>query len=150
MTELLERAPGLDAVFAANDLMATGALRVLRERGLSVPADVSLVGFDDTEQVAEAADPPLTTVRQDIEGMGRLMAALLLRTLARGRAATMRRRPAGIGDHPDDAGAPRLVLSTAPGARAKPARRRTPAAAPLWERRRGGRGTVGDPAAVTR
>ncbi|GAA3069691.1 hypothetical protein GCM10020254_11830 [Streptomyces goshikiensis] len=88
MTELLERAPGLDAVFAANDLMATGALRVLRERGLSVPADVSLVGFDDTEQVAEAADPPLTTVRQDIEGMGRLMAALLLRTLARGRAAT--------------------------------------------------------------
>ncbi|MFZ3468030.1 LacI family DNA-binding transcriptional regulator [Streptomyces sp. 4.24] len=81
MAELLERSPGLDAVFAANDLMATGALGVLRERGRSVPGDVALVGFDDAELVAESADPPLTTVRQDIEGMGRLMARLLLRTL---------------------------------------------------------------------
>lgn len=81
MAELLERCPRLDAVFAANDLMATGALGVLRERGLSVPGDVALVGFDDAELVAETADPPLTTVRQDIEGMGRLMARLLLRTL---------------------------------------------------------------------
>lgn len=81
MAELLDRCPDLDAVFAANDLMATGALGVLRERGRSVPGDVALVGFDDAEQVAESADPPLTTVRQDIEGMGRLMARLLLRTL---------------------------------------------------------------------
>ncbi|MFF1337517.1 LacI family DNA-binding transcriptional regulator [Streptomyces sp. NPDC058290] len=81
MAELLERCPDLDAVFAANDLMATGALRVLRERGLAVPGDVALVGFDDAELVAESADPPLTTVRQDIEGMGHLMARLLLRTL---------------------------------------------------------------------
>ncbi|MFF4293543.1 LacI family DNA-binding transcriptional regulator [Streptomyces vinaceus] len=83
MAGLLERRPDLDAVFAANDLMATGALRVLRERGLDVPGDVALVGFDDAELVAEAAEPPLTTVRQDIEGMGRLMAQLLLRTLNR-------------------------------------------------------------------
>ncbi|MYT24681.1 substrate-binding domain-containing protein [Streptomyces sp. SID7760] len=83
MAALLERRPDLDAVFAANDLMATGALRVLRERGLTVPGDVALVGFDDAELVAETADPPLTTVRQDIEGMGRLMAQLLLRTLNR-------------------------------------------------------------------
>ncbi|MFI8277810.1 LacI family DNA-binding transcriptional regulator [Streptomyces sp. NPDC085929] len=81
MAELLERCPDLDAVFAANDLMATGALRVLRGRGLAVPGDVALVGFDDAELVAESADPPLTTVRQDIEGMGHLMARLLLRTL---------------------------------------------------------------------
>ncbi|MEV0411140.1 LacI family DNA-binding transcriptional regulator [Streptomyces sp. NPDC050448] len=81
MAGLLERCPDLDAVFASNDLMATGALRVLRERCLAVPGDVALVGFDDTELVAETADPPLTTVRQDIEGMGRLMARLLLRTL---------------------------------------------------------------------
>ncbi|MFJ3925293.1 LacI family DNA-binding transcriptional regulator [Streptomyces sp. NPDC090022] len=80
MAELLERQPP-DAVFAGNDLMATGALRVLRERGLSVPGDVALVGFDDAELVAESTDPPLTTVRQDIEGMGRLMARLLLHTL---------------------------------------------------------------------
>ncbi|MGW0749746.1 LacI family DNA-binding transcriptional regulator [Streptomyces sp. NPDC002587] len=81
MAELLDRRAGIDAVFAANDLMATGALRVLRERGRSVPADVAVIGFDDAELVAESADPPLTTVRQDIEGMGRLMARLLLGTL---------------------------------------------------------------------
>ncbi|MER5884808.1 LacI family DNA-binding transcriptional regulator [Streptomyces sp. NPDC001941] len=81
MAELLERSEELDAVFAANDLMASGALRVLRERGLRVPEDVALVGFDDMAQVAPATDPPLTTVRQDIEGMGRLMVRLLMRTL---------------------------------------------------------------------
>ncbi|MCZ7413438.1 MULTISPECIES: LacI family DNA-binding transcriptional regulator [unclassified Streptomyces] len=81
MSLLLERAPDLDAVFAASDLMASGALRVLRENGRRVPEDVALVGFDDMVQVAEATDPPLTTVRQDIEGMGRLMVRLLMRML---------------------------------------------------------------------
>ncbi|MFD8963730.1 LacI family DNA-binding transcriptional regulator [Streptomyces sp. NPDC059568] len=85
MAELLERNPDLDAVFAANDLMASGALRVLKERGRAVPDDVALVGFDDMDSVAEATDPPLTTVRQDIEGQGRLMARLLLRGLDRDR-----------------------------------------------------------------
>ncbi|MCM2386811.1 LacI family transcriptional regulator [Streptomyces sp. CWNU-1] len=78
MVELLARRPDLDAVFAANDLMAVGALRTLRERGLAVPGDVAVVGFDDMPSVAELADPPLTTVRQDIEGMGRLMVRLLM------------------------------------------------------------------------
>ncbi|WP_369374810.1 LacI family DNA-binding transcriptional regulator [Streptomyces sp. cg36] len=84
MARLLERRPDLDAVFAANDLMASGALRVLRERGRRVPEDVAVVGFDDMSGVAETTDPPLTTVRQDIEGMGRLMARLLLRGAADG------------------------------------------------------------------
>ncbi|MFF8593790.1 LacI family DNA-binding transcriptional regulator [Streptomyces sp. NPDC015220] len=79
MRELLDRRPDLDAVFAANDLAASGALRVLRERGLRVPEDVAVVGFDDMLPVAEQTDPPLTTVRQDIEEMGRLMARILLR-----------------------------------------------------------------------
>ncbi|MEU5576360.1 LacI family DNA-binding transcriptional regulator [Streptomyces huasconensis] len=79
MRELLARVPELDAVFAANDLSASGALRVLRERGRRVPDDVAVVGFDDMLPVAEQTDPPLTTVRQDIEGMGRLMADMLLR-----------------------------------------------------------------------
>ncbi|MFF9012701.1 LacI family DNA-binding transcriptional regulator [Streptomyces sp. NPDC014870] len=78
MAELLRRRPDLDAVFAASDVMASGALRVLREHGRRVPEDVALVGFDDMLQVAEATDPPLTTVRQDIEGMGRLMVRLLM------------------------------------------------------------------------
>ncbi|MCS0638000.1 LacI family transcriptional regulator [Streptomyces sp. LP05-1] len=78
MAELLDRRPDLDAVFAANDLMASGALGELRARGRRVPQDVALVGFDDMASVVEATDPPLTTVRQDIEGMGRLMVRLLL------------------------------------------------------------------------
>ncbi|HET6859697.1 MAG TPA: LacI family DNA-binding transcriptional regulator [Streptomyces sp.] len=82
MAELLERRPELDAVFAANDLMAAGALRVLREQGRRVPEDVALVGFDDVVPLSESAEPPLTTVRQDIEGMGRLMVRLLMRVLS--------------------------------------------------------------------
>ncbi|MGC2999033.1 LacI family DNA-binding transcriptional regulator [Streptomyces sp. G35A] len=81
MRELLGRCPDLDAVFAANDLTAVGALRVLREHGRRVPDDVAVVGFDDILPIAEQTEPPLTTVRQDIEEMGRLMARLLLRDL---------------------------------------------------------------------
>ncbi|MET9912397.1 LacI family DNA-binding transcriptional regulator [Streptomyces sp. NPDC006476] len=81
MRELLDRHSDVDAVFAANDLTAAGALRVLREQGRRVPEDVAVIGFDDMVAVAEQTDPPLTTVRQDIEGMGRLMARLLLRRL---------------------------------------------------------------------
>ncbi|MEU9368105.1 LacI family DNA-binding transcriptional regulator [Streptomyces avermitilis] len=97
MRELLERCPDVDAVFAANDLSASGALRVLREQGRRVPEDVALIGFDDMLPVAEQTDPPLTTVRQDIEEMGRLMARLLLRGLdRRGAEAGPAGAPAGV------------------------------------------------------
>ncbi|MFJ9031729.1 LacI family DNA-binding transcriptional regulator [Streptomyces sp. NPDC102274] len=96
MTELLERCPDLDAVFAANDLMASGALRVLKERGIAVPDEVALVGFDDMDSVAAVTDPPLTTVQQDIEGQGRLMARLLLRGLDREREGEGERAPASV------------------------------------------------------
>ncbi|MET9086506.1 LacI family DNA-binding transcriptional regulator [Streptomyces sp. NPDC004237] len=88
MAELLDRCPDVDAVFAANDLTALGALRVLRERGRRVPEDVAVIGFDDVLPVTEQTEPSLTTVRQDIEEMGRLMARLLLRTLTRDEPAT--------------------------------------------------------------
>jgi DNA-binding LacI/PurR family transcriptional regulator len=100
MAELLERRPDVDAVFAANDLMASGALRVLKEHGRRVPEDVALVGFDDMDSVAEATDPPLTTVRQDVEGQGRLMARLLLQGLEEGGSL--------------DADDPAFTLATAP------------------------------------
>ncbi|MET7641646.1 LacI family DNA-binding transcriptional regulator [Streptomyces sp. NPDC005438] len=80
MRRLLEQYPTLDAVFAGNDQMASGALQVLRSLGHRVPRDVALVGFDDLE-TATWTDPPLSTVRQDVELMGRLMAGLLLRRL---------------------------------------------------------------------
>jgi DNA-binding LacI/PurR family transcriptional regulator len=67
----LEVEPGM-AVFAANDHMAIGLLSALRERGLSVPGDVSVVGFDDLPE-AGYLFPPLTTVRQDFAALGALM-----------------------------------------------------------------------------
>ncbi|MER5528473.1 LacI family DNA-binding transcriptional regulator [Streptomyces sp. NPDC002677] len=88
MGELLDRCPDVDAVFAANDLTALGALRVLRERGRRVPEDVAVIGFDDVLPVTEETEPSLTTVRQDIEEMGRLMARLLLGSPTRGKPAT--------------------------------------------------------------
>ncbi|MEU2118458.1 LacI family DNA-binding transcriptional regulator [Streptomyces sp. NPDC016459] len=81
MRELLDRRPDLDAVFAASDVMAAGARGVLREAGRSVPGDVALVGVDDSA-VARHMDPPLTSVRQPIEEMGRAMARLLLQEIA--------------------------------------------------------------------
>ncbi|WP_030266930.1 LacI family DNA-binding transcriptional regulator [Streptomyces violens] len=81
MAALLDAVPDLDAVFACSDLMATGALRTLRARGRRVPEDVAVVGYDDLAPAAWA-DPPLTTVRQDVQEMGRLMARLLLDRLA--------------------------------------------------------------------
>ena len=76
----------IDGLFAANDLMAIGALRALRAHGLSVPDDVAVVGYDDVSLAADA-DPPLTTVRQPLEVMGRQMARMLM-DLADGGPAT--------------------------------------------------------------
>ena len=59
------------AVFAANDLMAIGLIRALTEAGVSVPDQVSVVGFDDID-AAGFTLPPLTTVRQDLVTLGRL------------------------------------------------------------------------------
>ncbi|MFD3994451.1 LacI family DNA-binding transcriptional regulator [Streptomyces sp. NPDC058548] len=81
MRRLLDRRPDLDAVFAASDVMAAGARGVLREAGRRVPEDVALVGVDDSA-VARHMDPPLTSVRQPIEEMGRTMARLLLQEIA--------------------------------------------------------------------
>ncbi|MEY9857481.1 LacI family transcriptional regulator [Catenulispora sp. GAS73] len=66
---LLAEHPGVTAVFAMADVMAIGALAALREAGRRVPADVSLVGFDDLPICADLM-PALTTVRVDTEGMG--------------------------------------------------------------------------------
>jgi DNA-binding LacI/PurR family transcriptional regulator len=77
MRRLLEVCPELDAVFVASDLMAVGALNALREAGRRVPEDVAVVGFEDAP-IARQAEPPLTTVFQPVEEMGRQMARLLV------------------------------------------------------------------------
>lgn len=74
--------------------MAAGALRVLQERGLRVPQDLSASGFEDSS-VTEQTDPPLTTVHQPVEEMGRQMARLLVARIR--------------GDEVDD---PHLLLDT--------------------------------------
>ncbi|MEU2437717.1 LacI family DNA-binding transcriptional regulator [Streptomyces rubradiris] len=81
MATLLSRRPGLDAVFAGSDVMAAGARQVLREAGRRIPEDVALVGYDDSA-IARHMDPPLTSVRQPIEEMGRAMIDLLLTEIA--------------------------------------------------------------------
>ncbi|MDG5496690.1 LacI family DNA-binding transcriptional regulator [Niveispirillum sp. BGYR6] len=77
---LLDRGRPLDAIFAACDLLAIGALHGARDRGLTVPGDLSIVGFDDI-QAALYTNPPLTTVRQDTEAAGRLLVENLLRLM---------------------------------------------------------------------
>ena len=77
LLRLLDLRPDLDAVFAASDLMAAGALRALRRLGRSVPGDVAVVGFDD-DAVALRTRPRLSTVRQPVEEMGARAVAELL------------------------------------------------------------------------
>jgi LacI family transcriptional regulator len=79
-TRLLDEPDPPTAIFAFNDNTAIGALRVARERGLRVPEDISVVGFDDSEQSA-IVSPSLTTVRQPLAEMGRMAVSLLLRLL---------------------------------------------------------------------
>lgn len=81
MRELLARCPEVDGVFAASDVMAAGARAVLRETGRRIPDDVALVGFEDSA-IARHMDPPLTSVRQPTEEMGRTMARVLLEEIA--------------------------------------------------------------------
>ena len=69
MRELLGSAPGIDALFVASDLMAAGAMSVIREAGLRIPEDIAIIGYDDID-LAQHCDPPLTTVRQPVAEMG--------------------------------------------------------------------------------
>lgn len=78
--ELLERQIPFDALFAGNDLMAIGAMKLLLERGIRVPEQISIVGFDDIE-MASMFHPTLTTVHQPMKQVGVLAAQKLLAVL---------------------------------------------------------------------
>lgn len=77
MEELLRRAPDVDAVFAASDLMAAGAMIALGRAGRRIPDDVALAGFDDSG-LAQALDPALTTMRQPFDDISAEMVDTLL------------------------------------------------------------------------
>lgn len=77
---LLARGVDFDAVFAASDLIALGAMRALAETGLHVPGEVAVAGFDDIP-MASFANPPLTTVLQDTKRAGERLVENLLQQL---------------------------------------------------------------------
>ena len=81
MKQLLESTRDFTAVFCFNDIAAIGAIRALSEAGLRVPADISVVGFDDIQSAAFCT-PSLTTVRQPLNEMGKRGARILLERIA--------------------------------------------------------------------
>ncbi len=74
---------GVTGIICGSDVLALGAIRAVRRAGLSVPGDVSVVGFDDSGWL-NCTDPPLTTVRQPIESMGKAAVALLVNQMENG------------------------------------------------------------------
>jgi len=80
MRKVMEQDSTIDGIFVASDLMAAGAMTVLTSMGISVPSDVAMVGYDDSE-AARVTEVPLTTVRQPSEQMGMAMADILIHVL---------------------------------------------------------------------
>lgn len=80
MRTLIERDPRIDGVFVANDLMALGAMSVLEEKGRSIPDDVAVVGFDNMF-AGRLGRQQLTTIEQDVQGLGAKAAAMVIRMI---------------------------------------------------------------------
>lgn len=78
---LIARGQAFDAIVASSDRVAIGAMQALAQRGLSVPGDVAIVGYDDAE-VARFVSPGLTTIRQDPVVAGQLLVTRLIRAMA--------------------------------------------------------------------
>ncbi|MGO8759698.1 MAG: LacI family DNA-binding transcriptional regulator [Terracidiphilus sp.] len=97
MRQLLQSRQPFTALFAFNDVTAMGAILALREAGLRVPRDVSVIGFDDVLS-ASTYNPPLTTVRQPLRDMGQTAASTLLELI---RDGTSHPRPAVITVYPN-------------------------------------------------
>lgn len=91
---LISGGAAFDAIFAASDLIAIGAMRALQEAGLTVPGDVAIIGFDDIPAAA-LAHPPLTTVQQDYRRAGEMLIDALLK-LIEGADAPTEKLPAKL------------------------------------------------------
>lgn len=90
MTEILERGNPVTAVFASNDVMAMGAMCALQEGGLSIPEDMSIVGFDGIA-FAQYSVPPLATVRQPIDELGKTAVEVLMELIRGERKGPIQR-----------------------------------------------------------
>lgn len=91
-SRLIARDIPFDAIFAASDLIALGAIRALGEHGRSVPGDVAIVGFDDIP-AASLTHPPLTTIAQDYQRAGEVLVDTLIRQIANEATDTKRLAP---------------------------------------------------------
>jgi len=80
MDEVLKKFKKVDAVFASNDIVAIGAMQAIRENGLRIPEDISIIGFDDI-YFSKLLNPPLTTIRQPIYEIGSMAAEILLKKI---------------------------------------------------------------------
>ena len=109
---LLDRDPLIDAIFCGSDQIARGVVDGLRERGVRVPEDIAIVGFDNWEVMATAVRPPLTTIDMNLHELGRLAGARMLQMIDG-------QRPSGI-----ERVACSLVVRESCGARAQQAQRR--------------------------
>jgi DNA-binding LacI/PurR family transcriptional regulator len=86
--ELIGRKEPFDAIFAASDLIALGAMHALRDEGVSIPAEVAVVGFDDIP-AASLAHPPLTTIMQDTRRAAEVLVDTLLKSICGEPATSM-------------------------------------------------------------
>jgi LacI family transcriptional regulator len=91
MKQLVDSGTAFTAAFCANDLVAIGAMRALKESGLKVPEQIAVVGYDDIN-IAALYDPALTTIHQPIEEMGTAAVKLLLELLQEGSELSMPRK----------------------------------------------------------
>jgi len=82
---LLRIRPGVDAIFCGSDQIARGVVDALRERGVSVPEDIAVVGFDNWEIIAAATRPPLTTIDMNLHELGRQAGLRMLAMINDGR-----------------------------------------------------------------
>jgi LacI family transcriptional regulator len=85
-----------DALFCGNDQIARGAADALREKGVGVPSDVAIVGFDNWEVMALAARPPLTSIDMNLKALGREAGERLIEMVSGRRVSGVRRRPCSL------------------------------------------------------
>ncbi|MET4059318.1 DNA-binding LacI/PurR family transcriptional regulator [Arthrobacter sp. UYP6] len=95
MRRLLDRGKPLDGLFVANDQMAAGAYSVIKERGLRIPRDIAVVGFDD-DYYATSLSPALTTIHHPIAALGEKMAELLVELIEGRPAERIHRLPTSL------------------------------------------------------